>query len=138
MKAVVVLLSATGLFLSACASVPQGPFPKGSLSDAQSRTRQAYRCAAEAADLVRLMPEYRHSGAKRRSQMRNSSIPVVGDMQSLCWRMAKATDADAGDLNNDCEDQLVAIRQRFGDRALGDVGRLADSCQQLTGHSLGL
>lgn len=138
MKTLVVLFGAASLFLSACVSVPQGSYPRGSLSDAQSRTRQAYQCSAEAADLVRLLPEYKQSGAKRRSQMRNSSIPVVDDMQSLCWRMTKATDADAAQLNTACEDQLEAIRQRFGDKALGDVGRLANSCQQLTGHSPGL
>ena len=70
--------------------------------------------------------------------MRNSSVPVIDDMQALCWRMAKGTDADAAQLNTACETQLEAIRQRFGDRSLGGVARLADSCQQLTGRSPGL
>ncbi|MGN6363617.1 hypothetical protein [Asticcacaulis taihuensis] len=102
MKALIILCAGGSLVLSACASIPNGTFPIGSVEGRKERTHLAYQCRNEASQLTRLLPEYRSAGDERRSQMRNAPTPIVRDMQALCWRMSKATEADSAQVAQDC------------------------------------
>ncbi|MGN6209447.1 hypothetical protein [Asticcacaulis sp.] len=128
-------LAAMTVALQACATVPTGPFPGQSVQDPKARRTLSFRCQAEAIWPAHQNADYRNGGARRRSQIDNDPGAEVREMRQLCWQMAKANDATAPALMQQCTERLAAISRKYGTAAADHITRQRNICQSLTGQA---
>ncbi len=139
------ILAATALALSACASQPPQTLDQKlaettSAADRKETLRLA--CLNEAewpASLQKVRTTGRH-GAQQRQRLKRT--PEITEMKSLCRQMDDLTTADAEEklppkeLATACVSKVTAKKQKEGKGWAEHADRIAHICKEMTGQKL--
>lgn len=139
------ILAATALALSACASQPPKTLDQKLAEAADSADRKEtlrLACLNEAewpASLQKVRTTGRH-GVQQRQRLKRT--PEITEMKSLCRQMNDLTSADAEEklppkeLASACAAKAAAKKQKEGKGWAEHADRIAHICEEMTGQKL--